>query len=100
MNIDIAQSNMVKQQLRTGAVLKSNILGLYQSLPRDSFVPRTYKQFAYSDYKIPLQHQQKMLTPLEEATILQALNLNGTERVLEVGTGSGYFTALLSQCAF
>ena len=99
MNINLAQSNMIKQQLRTGNVLNNTLLGLYQTLPRDSFVPRTYKQFAYSDYKIPLEHQQKMLTPLEEATILQALNLNGTESVLEIGTGCGYFTALLAQCA-
>lgn len=99
MNMNFAQSNMVKQQLRTGAVLNNNILGLYQTLPRENFVPRVYKQFAYSDFKIPLGHEQKMLTPLEEATILQALDLKGTETVLEIGTGTGYFTALLAQCA-
>lgn len=99
MNIDFAQSNMVKQQLRTGNVLNNTILNLYQALPRDNFVPRIYKQFAYSDYKIPLKHQQKMLTPLEEATILQALALKGDETVLEIGTGCGYLTALLAQCA-
>lgn len=97
--MNLAQSNMIKQQLRTGNVLNDTVLGLYQTLPRDSFVPRTYKQFAYSDYQIPLEHQQKMLTPLEEATILQALNLQGTETVLEIGTGCGFFTALLAQCA-
>lgn len=99
MNINFAQSNMIKQQLRTGNVLNNSVLNLYQALPRDSFVPRTYKQFAYSDYQIPLGHQQKMLTPLEEATILQALDLKGTETVLEIGTGCGYMTALLAQCA-
>jgi protein-L-isoaspartate(D-aspartate) O-methyltransferase len=98
INTALAQSNMVKQQLRTGNVLKNNILNLYQTLPREYFVPREYKQFAYSDLQIPLGHEQKMLTPLEEASILQALKLEGTESVLEVGTGSGYFTALLAQC--
>lgn len=99
LNTALAQSNMVKQQLRTGNVLNNTILNLYQTLPREYFVPREYKQFAYSDLQIPLGDGQTMLTPLEEATILQALKLNGTETVLEVGTGSGYFTALLAQCA-
>lgn len=99
INVDFAQSNMIKQQLRTGNVLNNTILNLYQTLPRDTFVPRIYKQFAYSDYQIPLNHQQKMLTPLEESSLLQALNLQGTELVLEIGTGCGYLTALLAQCS-
>lgn len=99
LNTALAQSNMVKQQLRTGNVLNNSILNLYQTLPRDYFVPREYKQFAYSDLQIPLGEGQTMLTPLEEATILQSLALTGKETVLEVGTGSGYFTALLAQCA-
>ncbi len=88
---------MVKQQLRTGNVLKNNILSLYQSIPREYFVPRQYKQFAYSDLQIPLGHNERMLTPLEESTILQSLDLKGTEQVLEIGTGCGYLTALLSR---
>lgn len=99
MNMNLAQTNMVKQQLRTGNVLNNSILSLYQALPRENFVPRTYKQFAYSDFKIPLAHKQKMLTPLEESIILQELKLKGNETILEIGTGSGYLTALLAQCA-
>ncbi len=99
MNTNLAQSNMVKQQLRTGDVLNNTILGLYQTLPREYFVPRAYKQFAYSDLRIPLGHNETMLTPLEEATILQSLGIKNSETVLEVGTGSGYFTALLSRVA-
>ncbi len=97
MNMNIAQTNMVKQQLRTGNVVDNSILGLYQALPRESFVPRTYKQFAYSDFKIPLAQQQKMLTPLEESVILQELDLQGNENILQIGTGSGFLTALLAQ---
>ena len=59
--------------------------------------PKQIAHFAYSDMQIPLTHGQRMLTPLEEGKILQALNLKGNETVLEVGTGTGFFTALLSK---
>lgn len=90
---------MVKQQLRTGDVLNERILELYDELPRHDFVPQGMKDFAYSDMQIPLEHGQRMFTPLEEGTLLQALQLQGTETVLEVGTGSGYLTAMLSKLA-
>lgn len=99
MNTEITTNNMIKQQLRTGGVLNDKILNLYADLPRHEFVPQKYQDFAYSDMQIPLANQQVMLTPLEEATILQALELSGKETVLEIGTGSGFFTALLSKLA-
>jgi len=88
---------MVKQQLRTGDVLDDSILELYEHISREAFVPEMYEQFGYSDMQIPLAHGQRMLTPLEEGKILQALELKGTETILEVGTGTGFFTALLSK---
>lgn len=88
---------MIKQQLRTGDVLNERILELYDEIFREDFVPPTMKEFAYSDFQIPLLHQQCMLSPLDEGRILQALALQGTETVLEVGTGSGFLTALLSR---
>ncbi|PJD94860.1 MAG: protein-L-isoaspartate O-methyltransferase [Legionella sp.] len=97
MTNNTARINMVKQQLRTNDVLEESILHLYDLVPRHAFVPERYAAFAYSDMQIPLAHGQRMLTPLEESLILQALNLKGTETVLEVGTGSGFFTALLSK---
>ena len=96
---NITTINMIKQQLRTGSVLEEKILDLYVNIPRHEFVPKAHQDFAYSDMQIPLAHDQVMLTPLEEATILQELNLNGNEVVLEIGTGSGFFTALLSKLA-
>lgn len=88
---------MVKQQLRTGDVLDDRILDLYDLIPRTEFVPALFTHFAYSDMQIPLPNGQRMLTPLEEGLILQHLNLSGHETVLEVGTGTGFFTALLSK---
>lgn len=97
MSYQNARTNMIKQQLRTGDVLEESILNLYELVPRHEFVPEQYSHFAYSDMQIPLGHGQRMLTPLEEGIILQALELKGTETVLEVGTGCGFFTALLSK---
>ncbi|MFA6303921.1 MAG: protein-L-isoaspartate O-methyltransferase [Legionella sp.] len=97
MSNNSARINMVKQQLRTGDVLNEAILNLFDTVPRHEFVPESMRDFAYSDMQIPLAHDQRMLTPLEEGTILQSLNLTGKETVLEVGTGTGYFTALLSK---
>ncbi|MBA2657919.1 MAG: protein-L-isoaspartate O-methyltransferase [Tatlockia sp.] len=88
---------MVKQQLRTGEVLDETILSLFETIPRQEFVPAAFAHLAYSDMQIPLAHGQRMLTPLEEGKILQALALKGHETVLEIGTGTGFFTALLSQ---
>ncbi|MDI1352187.1 MAG: protein-L-isoaspartate O-methyltransferase [bacterium] len=92
-----ARTNMIKQQLRTGDVLTESILDLYDILPRHEFVPEHFAHFAYSDMQIPLGHGQRMLTPLEEGKILEALALSGNETVLEIGTGSGFLTALLSK---
>lgn len=97
MNNHSARINMIKQQLRTNNVLNESILALYDEVPRHEFVPEQFAHFAYSDMQIHLGHGQRMLTPLEESLILQALALTGKETVLEVGTGSGFFTALLSQ---
>lgn len=88
---------MIKQQLRTNLVLDETILDLYNQVPRHDFLPSHLAPFAYSDMQIPLAYDQRMLTPLEEALILQALALKGHETVLEIGTGTGFFTALLSK---
>ncbi|MDA9272086.1 protein-L-isoaspartate O-methyltransferase [bacterium] len=97
MSSDVARTNMIKQQLRTGDVLNESILELFTSIPREAFAPNPFQSFAYSDMQIPLAQQQSMMTPLEEAKLLQALQLQGHETVLEIGTGTGFLTALLSR---
>lgn len=97
MSNQIARTNMITQQLRTGDVLDERILSLYDTIPRDAFVPSKLQAFAYADMHLPLAHEQCMMTPLEEGQLLQSLNLQGHETVLEIGTGTGFLTALLSR---
>jgi protein-L-isoaspartate(D-aspartate) O-methyltransferase len=99
MDFQQARFNMVEQQIRTWDVLDQDILDALQSVPRDAFVPEDFRLLAYSDTRIPLGHGQSMMTPKLEARIVQALKPNATERVLEIGTGSGYLTALLGHFA-
>lgn len=97
MEYAVPCTNMIKQQLRTGNITCQKILSLYETFPRDMFVPAPLKHFAYSDMQIALPHHERMMTPLEEATMIQALNLQGHEVILEIGTGTGFLTALLSR---
>lgn len=91
--------NMISQQLKTGDVENVKILNLFKEIPREDFVPEEFKHFAYADLQIHLGNNQRMLTPLEEAQLLQSLNLTGNETVLEIGTGSGFLTACLCKLA-
>jgi len=91
--------NMIKQQCRTWDVLNPVILNLLQSVPREDFVPAHFRHLAFADTALSLGHNQTMLVPKEEAKILDKLNIKNSERVYEIGTGSGYFTALLAKQA-
>lgn len=93
----MAKCNMIKQQLRTTGVVDDKILSLFESTPRKVFVPETYESCAYADMQIPISKAAYMMTPTEEALLLQSLKLTGQEVVLEVGTGSGFLSAMLSQ---
>lgn len=99
MNIEQARENMVKQQFRPWGILAENTLAVLQKVPREYFVPKAYQHLAFADSEIPLMHAQHMLQPKEEAKIIDVLQIQSNERVLEIGTGSGYFTALLAQQA-
>lgn len=95
-NLDTARFNMVEQQIRTWEVLDPRVLDLLHAVPRENFVPPQYQGVAYADTNIPLDEGQFMLPPRVVARILQALQPQRMDRVLEVGTGSGYLTRLLA----
>lgn len=99
MNIEQARHNMIEQQIRPWDVLDQRVLELMRSVPREDFVPKAYRNIAFTDMMIPIGHDQVMMEPKQEARLLQALSVQPHEKVLEVGTGSGYLTALLAGMA-
>jgi protein-L-isoaspartate(D-aspartate) O-methyltransferase len=92
-----ARHNMIEQQIRPWDVLDQRVLELIADLPREDFVPKTYLSLAYADINIPLDHGQVMMAPKVEARMVQALNIQASDTILEIGCGSGYVTALLAR---
>ena len=99
MNVEQARANMVEQQIRPWEVLDQDVLDLLYFVPREEFVPAKHRSLAFSDLEIPIGEGERMWAPKIEARVLQELNVRKSDRVLEVGTGSGYLTALLSHRA-
>ena len=96
MDTEQARFNMVEQQIRTWEVLDPEVLDLLFTVRREEFVPAAYRTLAFADLEIPLPGGQRMWTPKMEARVLQELKLVAGESVLEIGTGSGYLTALMA----
>ncbi len=99
MNIEQARFNMVENQVRAWDVLDLRVLEVLSRVPRESFVPQHLKHLAFADMNLPLGHGEVMMTPDVEGRVLQGLELSGSERVLEIGTGSGFLTACLATLA-
>ena len=103
MNIETARFNMIEQQIRPWEVLDGQVLSLLSIVKRENFVPLAHKALAFADMEIPLQSSgskgQCMLAPKVEARLLQDADIKATDKVLEVGTGSGYMAALLAHQA-
>ena len=105
MNLEQARTNMVEQQIRTWEVLDQEVLDLLYLVPREQFVAAEHRALAFSDLELPLEEGtkagsgEKMWTPKMEARVLQELAPKKQDLVLEVGTGSGYLTALLAHRA-
>jgi len=98
-NIEQARFNMIEQQIRPCEVLEGRILELLKHVRREHFVPAEKKELAFADMEIPLGYGAAMWQPKLEARTVQELHLTRNDQVLEVGTGSGYLTALLSALA-
>ena len=91
-----ARRQMVDQQIRTWEVLDPRVLDALSAVPREAFVPPLYRELAFADAPIPIGFGQSMLAPKLQGRILQALGVNATDSVLEVGSGTGYLSACLS----
>ena len=96
MDFELARHNMVEQQIRTWEVLDQRILDLVGRAPREDYVPAPYRGLAFADMNIPLGHGQVMMHPKLEARLLQELEIEPGDKILEIGTGSGYMAALLA----
>ena len=99
MNIEQARFNMVEQQIRPWEVLDPGVLELLFEVKREQFVPREHAELAFADLELPLGHGEAMMQPKVEARIVQELAIAPHETVYEVGTGSGYLSALLARRA-
>jgi protein-L-isoaspartate(D-aspartate) O-methyltransferase len=99
MNIDIARQKMIEQQVRAWDVFEPDVLEVLADVPRELFAPAGFEALAFADTEIPIGHGESMLTPTIEGRLLQALDIGPSDRVLEIGTGSGFVTACLAKLA-
>ena len=99
MDLEKARFNMVEQQIRPWDVLDETVLNLLLRVKREEYVPEVYRAMAFMDIEIPLGQGEAMLSPKVEARVVQELKIKASDKVLEVGTGSGYMTALLASLA-
>jgi protein-L-isoaspartate(D-aspartate) O-methyltransferase len=91
-----ARQQMVDQQIRTWEVLDPRVLDALAQVPREAFVPESYRDLAFADTELPIGSGQSMLAPKIQGRILQALGVNPADDALEIGTGTGYLGACLS----
>lgn len=99
MDFEKARFNMVEQQIRPWNVLDFTLLDVLQEVPREIFLEEKYHSFAYADMNLPLPNGAQILEPKIIARLIQALDLQKTDTVLEIGTGAGYATAILAKMA-
>jgi protein-L-isoaspartate(D-aspartate) O-methyltransferase len=99
MNYELARHHMIQQQLRTSEAMTTAVVELLYADRRENYVPAAYRALAFADIAIPLDANAAMLTPKLEARLLGSMNLQPSDRVLEIGTGSGHMAALMAEQA-
>lgn len=99
IDTELARQNMVENQVRTSDVLDMRVLDALRSVHREQFVPARHRNLAFTDMALPIGHGEVMLKPVTEGRILQAVAPESGERVLEIGTGTGFLTACLAHLA-
>jgi protein-L-isoaspartate(D-aspartate) O-methyltransferase len=99
VDVAAARAEMVERQLRRRGITDECVLEAMGRVPRDRFVPESMSAHAYDDGALPIGHDQTISQPFVVATICALLGLQGSERVLDVGTGSGYQAAVLAELA-
>jgi len=99
IDFEAARHNMVENQIRCCKILDPVLLDTFETMPREAFLPDDVKSLAYMEGRVPLPCGQEMLSPLQEGHIMQALDMQGNERVLEIGAGTGFLTALMAMYA-
>jgi protein-L-isoaspartate(D-aspartate) O-methyltransferase len=96
-SFETARFNMIHQQVRPWDVTDDRVIGVMSDIPREHFVPDAYRGLAYADIEIPIGDGQRMMAPVVVGRMLQALSVAAEDRVLEIGTGTGYVTACLAR---
>ncbi len=99
LSFDLAREQMVERQIKGRGIDDDLILAAMRAVPREAFVMENYRQYAYDDTPLPIPAGQTISQPYVVALMIRALRLEPTDRVLEIGTGSGYAAALLGQLA-
>ncbi|MFA6986989.1 MAG: protein-L-isoaspartate O-methyltransferase [Arenimonas sp.] len=99
MNFDQARFAMIEQQVRPWEVLDPQVLETLMAVHREDFVAEAHRNLAFADLPLPMAHGEVMMKPVVEGRLLQALNLEASDEVLEIGTGSGFLTACLARLA-
>ena len=95
----VAKERMMSDHLLARGIRDKSVIQAMREVPRESFLPEDMERFAYDDGPLPIEAGQTISQPYIVAYMIEALELQGTERVLEIGTGSGYAAAVLSRCA-
>ena len=97
---DRQRNDMVKRQIEARGITDENVLAAMRTVPRHLFVSEALGDQAYGDFPLPIGEQQTISQPYIVAEMTQALQLSGDDRVLEIGTGSGYQAAVLAEIAY